>query len=151
MDENKKIYDGTCIFCDTPVALDTGYYTDGMISVCPVCASRKTLVDVVRAIDFSEFNSNLSHKFIPNCWAGSVRTECDDSPEPYDPKTPIDATGKVIYANNSEEADEYERKLMSLGHEVGEDIMSMSQDDFLSKYCDFPEAIDLYLELNPEA
>jgi len=40
---------------------------------------------------------------------------------------------------------------MSLGHEVGGDIQNLSQDDFLSKYCDNPEAINLYFEINAEA
>jgi len=100
MEDNKKVYDGTCIFCDMPVSLDSGYYTDGMIIVCPVCASRKTLVDVCRAIDYSKLESNLMHRFIPDYWKNSVRIEHDDSPEPYDPATPIEVKAYVIHGPN---------------------------------------------------
>lgn len=121
----------TCIVCGKEVHIDDGYATDGKIFVCRKCAEIHTLRTVTVHISNADVESNLVYKReapIEMATESGLVDQTDKKPNVELDKSLIDEAMSIAATDN----------------EIFSDIKNMSEEDFVSKYCDNPQALNAW-------
>lgn len=130
----------TCIVCGKEVHIDNGYATDGKIFVCRDCAEIHTLRTIAVHIANAGVDSNLVYKReAPIETKSGLVNQTDESESGLVDQTVSPSVLKVEIAL----AEEYEG-------EIDADIENMSEEDFMSKYCDDGYAIGKWYDAHAE-
>lgn len=132
----------TCIVCGKEVHIDDGYATDGKIFVCRKCAEIHTLRTITVHISNADVESNLVYKReapIEMATESGLVDQTDEKPSVELDKSVLDNLPKAELVLE----EEYEG-------EIEADIENMSEDDFMSKYCNDGYAIGKWHEANSD-
>lgn len=111
-----------CLFCEKELTSDIGYITDGKIKVCMLCAGRYTLNDVFLATIADGINTNIERIYVP-------AFEYTDN----------GLTGQTNFSDLATYED------IAKPDTLFDDIVNLSEKDFMSKYTDDTRAIDTYM------
>ena len=115
----------TCTICGKDVHTDDGYATDGKIFVCRKCAEVNSFRDITVRIANACIDSNI--KYVREAPIEVESGLVDQTNEK--PNVELDEEESKIPKAELYPAEEYET-------EIDADIENMSEEDFMSKYCD---------------
>lgn len=167
----------TCIVCGEEVHIDDGYATDGKIFVCRHCAETETLRTVTVHISNAGVESALVYKreapietesgLVDQTTSPHVELdkayidERDGSPIPNGcskncPYYPYDTCGHYYGEIHSCMLEEEESNIpkaevvtkAEYDGEIDADIENMSEEDFMTKYCDDGYAIGKWCDVH---
>lgn len=116
-----------CIMCGKEVHADDGYVTDGKIFVCRKCAEINSLRTITVRISNTCAESNIHY-----VWEAPVEAESSLVNQTDSPHVELDKS--VLDGSSIHKA------------EIFSDIENLSEEDFLSKYCDDPYALDAWYD-----
>jgi len=131
MEENK-----ICMMCGETLHADEGFYpaNNGDCAICDTCAARYTFKTLFTRAENTNGAFPFTHVFETPIEATAIQAL-----EPPEDGGPEESSVDVL------------KDMKAASGELQRDIEELSQDDFLSKYVDRPDAIDAYINAHPES